>query len=286
MAGLRERARESARALGDVFRNANLRRVQLAWVGSQLGDWGWTVALSVVAYGVGGTAAVGILGLVRTLPAGISAPFTAVLADRYPRERVMFATTVVRAALLTGAAVAAAAEAPFGLLLAIAGLTFLVSTAFRPAQAALVPSLAATPEELTAANVSSSTIESLGMFAGPALGGVLLALTSPWVVFAVTAGMFGWSSILVARVHGPEALEPEEREEGSLAQELVAGFRAVAVEPGLRLLMAILGAQTLVCGALDVLVVVVALRLLHTGDGGVGFLFSAIGVGGLLGAAA
>src|SRR5262249_11645496 len=45
-------------------------------------------------------------------------------------------------------------------------------------------------------------------------------------------------------------------------------------------------AQTLVAGALSVLLVVTAIKLLHTGNAGVGWLDSAIGVGGVLGAAA
>ena len=43
---------------------------------------------------------------------------------------------------------------------------------FGPAEAALLPSLARTPAELTAANATSSTIESVIAFVGPAVGGV------------------------------------------------------------------------------------------------------------------
>ena len=62
---------------------------------------------------------------------------------------------------------------PFVYALAIA--TALVGTSFRPAQAALLPGLARDPAELTAANVASSTIESVGFFLAPAVGGLLIA---------------------------------------------------------------------------------------------------------------
>ena len=66
-----------------------LRRLQLAWVGSILGGWAYLVALGVYAYDQGGAAAVGIVGLVRLIPAAIAAPFTSSLVDRFPRVAVM-----------------------------------------------------------------------------------------------------------------------------------------------------------------------------------------------------
>ena len=81
--------------------------------------------------------------------------------------------------------------------IALASFVAVVATAFQPAQSALLPSLARTPEELTAANVSSGTIESLGICVGPALGGVLLAITDVWVVFVITAAAFLWSTFML-----------------------------------------------------------------------------------------
>jgi len=77
-----------------------------------------------------------------------------------------------------------------------------------------------------------------------------------------------------------------ERDEVSITEELLAGFRTIARERRLRLLVGLFAAQTFVDGMLNVLIVVVALRLLDTGQAGVGFLNSAVGIGGLLGALA
>ena len=157
-------------------------------------------------------------------------------------------------------------------------------TAFMPAQSAITPTLARTPEELTAANVTASTIESVGVFLGPALGGLLLAATSPGVVFAATAVTYLWSALLVARIQADRP-EPSAAQE-HLARQALDGFRLIAVDSKLRLLIGLFAAQTLVAGALNVLIVVTALDLLELGDAGVGYLNSAIGVGGLLGALA
>jgi hypothetical protein len=95
-AGIGGHLRESSRALGQSFSNPDLRRIQLAGVGSVIGNWSYTVALAVYAYRHGGAAAVAVLTVVRLLPAALLAPFTAVVADRFARRRVMLATDALR----------------------------------------------------------------------------------------------------------------------------------------------------------------------------------------------
>src|SRR5919198_2880598 len=199
------------------------------------------------------------------------------------RGRVMVASDVLRALAMTAAGVSALAAAPAGIVYALAGFVAVVSTAFRPAQAAILPSLARTAEELTAANVASTTIESVGSFVGPALGGLLLAATSAGVVFAATAATFVWSALLVLGLAAERGPVERIRAAGIVA-EMLAGFRTIAGQPGLRLVVGLYGAQTLVAGALNVLIIVVALDLLELGNSGPGFLNSAVGVGGLAGA--
>jgi MFS family permease len=64
---------------------------------------------------------------------------------------------------------------------------------------------------------------------------------------------------------------------------MFAGFTTIASDPGLRVIVLLYGAQTLVAGALNVLIVVSALELLDLGEAGIGFLNSAVGIGGLIG---
>jgi MFS family permease len=282
---LRHRLGESLRTFRDVFRNPSLRRVELAWAGSITGEWSYAIALAVYAYEAGGATAVGVVGMIRFLPSAVVAPFAALLGDRFRRERVMLAADLVRAAAMALAAAAVALDAPAGAVYALAGFVAVVSTAFQPAKTALLPSLARTPEELTAANVASSTIDSVGSFAGPALGGILLALTSTEVVFAATAGTFLWSAMLVQRLEAERPGGAPRGPERRLGEEALAGFRTIAADGRLRLLVGLFSAQTLVAGALNVLIVVAALELLDLGEAGPGYLNSAVGIGGLAGAA-
>jgi MFS family permease len=281
---LRVRVAESLRAFAAVFTNRDLRRVELAFAGSELGKWLYIIALAVFAYDEGGAAAVGLVALIRTVPAAIGAPFTSLLGDRYDRARVMLVATLVRVLTMGAAAAVAYYDAGPVLVYVLVGVVTLASTAFRPAQAAALPGLARTPEELTAANLASSTIATLASFVGPAVGGLMLAVTSVEVVFFVTAGVFVWAALLVLPVRAPAPSEQPLSTGRAIAREAGAGFAALAADPDLRLLMGLYCAQALVGGAFNVLVVVSAIELLDLGEAGVGWLNAAFGVGGFVGA--
>ncbi|MFL5970261.1 MAG: MFS transporter [Gaiellaceae bacterium] len=275
---------DSARAFRDVYANPALRRLQFAFAGSMLGTWAYGIAVIVYAYEQDGATAVGVLGMARWTAAAIASPFVAILGDRYDRRWVMVGSDLVRAALIGLAAIAVYSDAPSVLVYVLSALVSVSSTAFRPAEAALVPRLAKTPEELTAANVSATTIESIGSFAGPALGGLLLAVQGAASVFVVTAASLLWSAFMIARIP-PVEEPPRDKVAGSaIADELLAGVRTIGRDRRLRLVVGLFSMQTLVDGMLSVLIVVLALDLLDTGQAGVGFLNSAIGIGGLIGA--
>ncbi|MFY9579971.1 MAG: MFS transporter, partial [Gaiellaceae bacterium] len=279
---LRERLAESRQAFSAVFTNPGLRRLELSWTGTVCAYWIFIVTLSLFAYEHGGAGAVGLVGLLRVLPSVVASPFGAVLGDRYPRERVMVAINLLRSLTIAGAAVAAFAGAPAGIVYALGSLMGLLQSTFRPTQAALLPQLARTPEELTAANLVLTTIEGMGIFLGPAIGGLLLAATGTDVVFAATAGVFLVSAFLLVGVR-VERGTPAARVPAGFLREAFAGYRTVARDARLRLVIGLYGAQTLVAGALNVLIVVAALELLDLGKAGIGYLNSAVGVGGLVG---
>src|SRR3954454_1624072 len=238
----------------------------------------------VYAYGQGGPGAVGLVGLIRWFPAAVEAPFGGMIGDRFPRLRVMVVSDLVRALALGGAAAVIALDEPAVIVYLLAVVVTLVSQAFGPAEAALLPTLAESPEELAAANVASSTIEAAGYFVGPALGGVVLALSGVETVFAITAVAFLWSAFVLTLIHvAPAEEERREATPGGWRGEIGAGFSTVARDPRLRLIVGLFAAQTLVYGAFVVLVAVAAIELLHLGSSGVGYLNSALGIGGLIG---
>ena len=281
-----DQVRESLAALRGVFGNRQIRNVQLAFAGSVTGTYAYSIAIAVFAYRHGGATAVGVLAFARLATGAAIAPFAASLADRHRREHVMLAADLIRVALLGTMTAAAALHWPTAVVYVVAVASTVAGTTFRPAESALLPTIATSPQELTAANVASSTIDSVGSFVGPALGATLLALDGPALAFGFTAGMFAWSASLVVRLRAPKPSEtieltPEHEEH----RGLLAGVRAIRREPRLQLLIGLYGAQTLVAGALGVLVVVLALRVLDLGSAGVGILEAVSGIGSIAGAA-
>jgi len=278
----RDQLRESGRAFGEGFRNPNLRRVELSWAGTVCTYWIFIVALGLYAYDRGGATAVGLVGLLRVLPSVVAAPFGSVLGDRYPRERVVVAINVARSITIAAAAAAVFLSAPAGVVYALASVMGLLQSTFRPTQSALLPSLVRRPEELTAANLVLTTIESVGIFVGPAIGGVLLAVTGTDTIFAIAAACFLGAALLLVGISVERSPDAPLRKK-SFVSEALAGFGTVAHDARLRLIIGLYGMQTLLAGSVNVLIVVLALQTLDLGKSGIGFLNSAIGVGGLLG---
>ena len=211
MHDLGSKLRESGQALASVFSNPGLRRVQLAFVGSIVGDWAYAIAVAVYAYDQGGPAAVGLLGVVRYLSMALVLPLASTLADRYPRKWVMLVSDVLRAALvLVAAGRHRRRRARAGRLRArdrdCARRHVLPPCAGRAASRAW----RAIPGELTAANVASSTIESVGFFLGPALGGLLLAVADIQTVYLVNAATFIWSAAFIVGLRAPPVTRAEE----------------------------------------------------------------------------
>jgi len=286
----------AARVLAAVARNRELRRLGLAFAGFNAAEWAVWIAMLVYAYGRGGATTAGVVAIVQLVPAALFAPFAATLADRHRPAAVLAAGYLAQAAAMGATATALLAGAPPLAAYALAAVAASAVTVTRPTQAALLPALARTPDELTAANVASGWIESASVLAGPALAGLLLGLGDAGLVFAAMAALALASALFVGPIAGAPPAggerggaflggQPDEAPAGAVA-EVAAGFRALGRHPESRLLVGLLGAQFILIGALDVLFVVLALGVLDLGDSGAGYLNAAFGAGGVVGIAA
>jgi MFS family permease len=303
MSSIGSAVRETGISVSTVFRQPSLRRLNLALAGSMIGDWAYATAIAVWAYGIGGASAVGIWGTSRLALMAVLAPFAAAMADRYPRRAVMIGCDVVRFVLVGVAAVVVQTEGPAAIVFVLATLSPIFGTAFRPAQMALVPSLVKSPEELTAANGVSSTVESLAFFVGPALAGFLLAVADVAAVFAVNALTFALSAIIVwgirptsTAVQVPvtpagEAVNTDadgietaaEEKKPNFLLDALEGFRVIWRHPDLRLVVTTYCAQTVIAGASMVFAVAIAFDMTDLGPSGLGWLDSVLGVGAIFG---
>jgi Cyclic nucleotide-binding domain/Major Facilitator Superfamily len=270
---------EAPRVLRQVFRNGELRRVELAFAVFNSAEWAVWIAMLVYAYDHGGATTAGLVAFGQLVPACLLAPWTSSLADRHPPARVLAGGYVVQAAAMGATAATLLAGGPSLLAYALAAAGATAVTVTRPTQAALLPGLARSPEELTATNVVSGWIESLAMLASPALTGLLLGVGSPGTVFAVMAALTLAATALVARLDGPRTPARD-------ADSASTALAVIAREPAARLLVGVLASQYVLIGALDVLFVVLAIGVLDLGGSGAGYLNAAFGAGGVLGIAA
>ena len=169
---------------------------------------------------------------------------------------------------------------------ALAVVSTIFATLYRPAHSALLPSLCHTGYELASANVVRGLLDSAATLVGPLLAAVLLQVTGVTVVFAVAAGASLWAAALLLPLKYDAPPRPSAASETNLVASAVEGIRVVSRNADLALIMGLAVAQALTRGALTVLTVVVSIDLLGTGEPGVGVLTAAIGAGAVLGSLA
>ena len=262
------------------------RLLLLSLAVSSCGDWLYNVALLALVYArTGSSTWIAITTASRVLPIVVLGPLGGVLADRYDRRALIIASDLARALMM----VALAAVAAFGLPLMLAPLfaasATAVGTVHPPSVAASTPRLVAA-EELQRANGMRAAIGQGAIVVGPALGALVLALSSPAVAILANALTFIASAAAVAAISPGEAFAPNRRhvdEMPRLLDDVRAGARALRGAP---VALRLVAADTLCSGVYGLLTVVMVLvgHRIGAGAGGYGLLLGAFGVGGVAGA--
>ena len=171
------------------FGNRDLALLGIARVGISFASWCLALALGVYGFEVGGAAAVGVVALVRLLPGALASPFAGILGDRFSRRDVLIGSGLAVTVVLAAAGAAAAAGSPAAVVAIFAGVFTVAVSGYVPAESALLPALARSPQELSAANVTHSAMDNVGFLLAALTTGVLLAVAEPAAVFAVGAAV-------------------------------------------------------------------------------------------------
>jgi CRP-like cAMP-binding protein len=253
--------------------NVALRRLLLAFAAVNLAEWAFITALSIHAYRVGGTLAVGFVGFRLALGA-VSTALLAPLVDARPR--ILVAVALARAAVLGVAAATVVGGIGLAPVLILAAIDAAASAPYRPAQSRLLPALARTPAQLSGAAAGLSMVKTLSQALGALAGGALVAVFSPG---AVIAGAAGAMVLAAALSRGLGARSAGRRGAALGLREGLAAIPAVLAHRDASPLVVASGLRTLVRGLWTALVVIVALRMLDLGSAGVGILNAAAGAG-------
>lgn len=262
--------------------NTTLLRVLVGYMLFILTEYSVWIAMLVYAYSRGGATVAGLVAVAQLVPAAVVAPVVAAVADRRSPVVLLAGGYLVQAAAMVAIAVAVVAGTPLAAYAAAVVAATAVTTA-RPAQAALIPSVAITPDQLTAANVVVGWLEAIGTAASGLLAGVLISVTGVASVFAVCAGLAVVAALLVAGLRAAPLTSSPERAPAALAG-VGEGLRLAVRRPRLRLMLALLTAEAVVVGALDLLIVILAVSVLGRPQAWVGYLNFVCGVGAVLAA--
>jgi MFS family permease len=267
--------------LRTVFGARDLRNVELAFAGFSAAEWAIWIALLVYAYERSGTTTAGLVAVALLVPAALFAPIGSVLGDRYRPGRVLAWSYLVQAAGMGVTGAVLLVEGPALVAYASSACVVAAMTVTRPTMSALTPALARRPEELTAVNAASSWVESISIFVAPACAGILLAIASAGAVFLVMGLAVAAGGALVAPVPGPvPAGEGEVRD--AAHREIGRAVRAIRREHSTRMLVAIVGADFVALGALEVLYPPIAIDVLGQASSWAGYLNAAFGAGAAL----
>jgi MFS family permease len=270
----------------DALRALRHRDFRLLWAGlfvSAVGTWMQIVAQALlVLHLTGGSAlALGTVSLAQAAAFFLCAPLGGVAADRYDKRRLLIVTQSFLLLQAAGLGVLT--------LTGLVRLWIVVVTAFcagaalsfdQPARSALIPSLVPPADLMNAVSLQSIIFSGASTF-GPALAGVLVASIGYAGNFFLNAASYVAVIAALAGLHVAPRSAHRARE--PLWRSVRATLATAARDAALPGIIAGYGALLFLGPSPAVMLPIFALRVLHLSAAQMGFLFSAVGVGTILG---
>lgn len=184
-------------------RNRHFRRLWLAQLISELGDWFYSLAVyDLLLETTHSGKAVAYAIIIQLLPWFFMSPLAGFLADRFARRPLMIVADVARGVVVIGLLFVQSASDVW-LIYVLLAIEVVFASIFEPARNALLPNLTGR-EELLPANALSSATWSFALTAGAALGGAVTALLGRQVAFVINSLSFLVSAVLIQRIRVAE----------------------------------------------------------------------------------
>ncbi len=265
------------------LRNRTFRVLWLAVFASNVGLWMQTVGAQwLLVHRAQAAILVSLVQVADMLPDLLFGLIGGVLADIFDRRRLLIGVQLVMAVVCTALTVLTrAGHMPPALLLAFTFVLGSGTVLTGPAYQSLVPDLVPRPQIPAAASLGSVNIN-LARAVGPAIAGVLIALTGVAGVFALDAASLLLYAIVVAVRPLPSRSRSGDPEPFLLA--LHSGARYVRYAPVVRRML-LRAALFLIPGSvLWALLPLIATERLGLGSSGYGLLLGSLGIGAVAGA--
>jgi Na+/melibiose symporter-like transporter len=269
-----------------VLRVRDFRLLWGAGFVSSLGSW--LLALAVPAHiflVTGSTAATGLTLAANYLPFLVLGPAAGVLVDRWDRRRVMIAADLFRAAVVAAMLLALSPGHYWVIYLALVAESS-ATVLFSPAWQAQTPAVVGTGSLLSSANALNSLSDGAVRLVGGPLGGILLAAVGIRALICADVVSYLASAAALLMTSRRSRERPARGAAGrGVRSDLIEGLRTLAAQPVARALLPVTMIFLAANASLSAVLIPFALGHLG-GSAQAGWLFSALGVGFLLGAPA
>src|SRR5580704_3439504 len=183
--------------------NRNFRRLWMAQIVSEIGDWFYTLSIYTLLLQLTGHAGSVALALVlQVLPQTFVGPTAGVVNDRLKRKHVMIAADILRFAVVL-AMLFVRSRSMVWLVYPLLLAETTMAAFFEPARSSVIPNIA-TDGEVLIANTLSSATWSVNLLIGASVGGVVAAFFGRDTVFILNALSFLTSAFLIGGMHFAE----------------------------------------------------------------------------------
>jgi MFS family permease len=185
----------------DILRsNRDFRRLWLAQLVSEMGDWFYTLAVyDMLIQTTHSGKSVSYAIMIQTLPWFFMTPLAGHVVDRFPRRHVMIVADLVRAFVVLGL-MAVRSPGQIWLVYVLLGVETVFTSLFEPARNAALPNVVE-EKDVLAANALTSGTWAVALTTGAALGGIVASLLGRDFAFAINSLSYFGSAFFIQRMH-------------------------------------------------------------------------------------
>ena len=267
----------------ELRRNRDFLIVLIGQGVSSFGDSITNTALPILVLILTGSGfAMGVVGVLTTLPDLIIGLPAGAFADRWDRRKMMLWSDVGRAILTALIPISVAVGGPtMGVILLVTFPLNVLRVLWLAAYTAAVPGLVGR-DQVPRANAIFEAVFNVGWIVGPALAGLLAATIGPGPTIAIDAATFAVSALALLLVRRP--LRPEARAEPThILEDVREGIRFVAHQPTLRAVLALWTTTSVVSAGFTAVLIYYITVDRGLGEAVVGLVLSAFALGSLSG---